>query len=843
MAGALIAPRGRARRQRAFSRAVTFTAAAAASCAAARAGDTWDGGGADNNWSTSNNWNPNGVPTSAATTNLTFAGSTRLTPNLDSNFTVSSITFSAPTSVAFTLGSANASVLTLGPSGGITTVASNNKQTITHGVRLSGAASTFNVANGNAAIDLEIAAVLSENAAGQGFVKTGAGTLKLGGTVRNSYTGAVVVNQGVLQLGNTDTSDDSSIRGNLTIGDGVGGALADVVRHLASAQIVEVPSQNTTINSSGLLDLNGFNESVGNLVINGGGRADANGGLLQVAGNATVNAGTMDSGVNGSLQVFGNLAINAGGTVNVASGALLDTQDVSVAAGGTLAVADTLNAGISGNLTITAGSIVTVAANGELQMFGGDLVTSAAATSATITGAGLLGVFSGSVVVADGAAAIDLDLSTGIDGTLTKRGAGSVRVTGPGDAFFSAELYAGTLLVGSSTTLGAAQLNFYGGTLAPDGASRSLTNEISAGDLTFGAAPAIFETPTGLNLTLSGAITGPGGVTKRGPALLVLSGNNDYAGNTTISAGTLTVASNSNLGGATGSIVLDGGTLRPSAAIVAPARNVILNAAGGTIDTHGFNSTLGTMDGTGAVTKSGAGTLKVNRVRAASLNVSAGNVAIAPAGGAAASTSRIATTITIAASSKLDLADGKLIAAAPSGVIGTWNGSSYTGLTGLIARGYHGGAWDGAGGILTTLPAAASGRTALGIANAGQAGYGGGTFGGVSVAAGDVLVMYTYAGDANLDGRITGDDYSAIDFSILVPGSNGWYNGDFNYSGSITGDDYSTIDFNLLAQGAPFPTAGSVASASGVSTVPEPATLALAILATPLLARRRRFNL
>ena len=33
------------------------------------------------------------------------------------------------------------------------------------------------------------------------------------------------------------------------------------------------------------------------------------------------------------------------------------------------------------------------------------------------------------------------------------------------------------------------------------------------------------------------------------------------------------------------------------------------------------------------------------------------------------------------------------------------------------------------------------------------------------------LVSYTYAGDANLDGAITGDDYSTIDFNIAVPGA------------------------------------------------------------------------
>jgi hypothetical protein len=64
-------------------------------------------------------------------------------------------------------------------------------------------------------------------------------------------------------------------------------------------------------------------------------------------------------------------------------------------------------------------------------------------------------------------------------------------------------------------------------------------------------------------------------------------------------------------------------------------------------------------------------------------------------------------------------------------------------------------------------------------------------------------VKYTYAGDANLDGIVSGDDYSAIDFNVLVPGASGWFNGDFNYDGIISGDDYSAIDFAILAQGAP----------------------------------------
>ena len=53
------------------------------------------------------------------------------------------------------------------------------------------------------------------------------------------------------------------------------------------------------------------------------------------------------------------------------------------------------------------------------------------------------------------------------------------------------------------------------------------------------------------------------------------------------------------------------------------------------------------------------------------------------------------------------------------------------------------------------------------------------------------------------DGLVSGDDYSAIDFNVLVPGASGWFNGDFNHDGVVTGDDYSSIDFNILAQTGP----------------------------------------
>jgi hypothetical protein len=124
----------------------------------------------------------------------------------------------------------------------------------------------------------------------------------------------------------------------------------------------------------------------------------------------------------------------------------------------------------------------------------------------------------------------------------------------------------------------------------------------------------------------------------------------------------------------------------------------------------------------------------------------------------------------------------------------------YGGVSGMIQSGHNGGAWDGATGLITSMPDAAAGLTSLGVALAGDVGRTGTTYGAATLAASDVVVKYTWAGDANLDGFITGDDYSAIDFGILVPDAWGWWNGDFNHDGVITGDDYSAIDFNILAQ-------------------------------------------
>jgi hypothetical protein len=206
----------------------------------------------------------------------------------------------------------------------------------------------------------------------------------------------------------------------------------------------------------------------------------------------------------------------------------------------------------------------------------------------------------------------------------------------------------------------------------------------------------------------------------------------------------------------------------------------------------------------------------------------------------AAGTGRVlkVSTISSAGTSKLDMKDNKAIVT--STPIGSWNGSNYDGVTGLIRSGRNAGGWDGSGIVTSMTDAASPGSlTALAVATAGDAGKS--TFGGVSVVPSDVLVMYTYSGDANLSGKIDADDYFQIDshYNKSANSAKSWFNGDFNYDGKINGDDYFLIDNAFAGQGAPFSSGGLPA---GVSAVPEPvsALLAAAMSGGVLLSRRRR---
>src|SRR3954451_24817497 len=79
---------------------------------------TWNGSQGNDHWTNTGNWTPASSVANDGTANVIFSGSTRLTPDMNANWSVSSVTFNN-TASGFTLGSSTASILTVGV-GGIT---------------------------------------------------------------------------------------------------------------------------------------------------------------------------------------------------------------------------------------------------------------------------------------------------------------------------------------------------------------------------------------------------------------------------------------------------------------------------------------------------------------------------------------------------------------------------------------------------------------------------------------------------------------------------------------------------------------------------------------------------
>jgi hypothetical protein len=79
-----------------------------------------------------------------------------------------------------------------------------------------------------------------------------------------------------------------------------------------------------------------------------------------------------------------------------------------------------------------------------------------------------------------------------------------------------------------------------------------------------------------------------------------------------------------------------------------------------------------------------------------------------------------------------------------------------------------------------------------------NASWGRTAFEGIAIDPTTIVGKYTYYGDANLDGKVTGDDYLNVDANLGLSGAQ-WFQGDFNFSGTTTGDDYLAIDANLGA--------------------------------------------
>lgn len=135
-------------------------------------------------------------------------------------------------------------------------------------------------------------------------------------------------------------------------------------------------------------------------------------------------------------------------------------------------------------------------------------------------------------------------------------------------------------------------------------------------------------------LTASGVLQGTGALIKSGAGTLALTATNTYGGNTTVSNGLLEIGNDSNLGAASGAVILSGGALSVLNSITT-TRNFQLSGPSSSVRvadtaTYQINGSIADGDSAGSLNKTGGGTLILNGANSytGATNIQAGTVQV-----------------------------------------------------------------------------------------------------------------------------------------------------------------------------------------------------------------------
>jgi len=550
---------------------------------------------------------------------------------------------------------------------------------------------TINVATGAGLVTISNSIQNGTGTGADGLVKSGAGTLLLYGS--NTYSGGTTLTAGLLGLGNANAIGS----GTLTL----------------NAGILRADMNNLTLTNS----VNINNSSI----INGNSNITFSGNVLHQTGNRTLTISNTGTTIfNGTNFVLAEANQARTLTINVATGAGLVTISNSIQNGtgtgadgliksgaGTLSLSGSNT--FTGTLTHSAGTLglgsdlaagagtlslgtATVRAEGADRTIG-NAVTLAGTTTfgaegftngltftnlATLTASRTLSVFSNTVVTFS-----NRITQSAAGFSLTKSGAGTLRLLNSNSYSGGTILSQGVLGVGHSNALGAGALTFNTGNLRAEVNNLTLTNavNINASSVISGNSNIVFSgnvlhqtgnrtltisnTGTTLfngtnlvlaeanqtrNLTLdvatgagnvtisnniqNGTGTGADGLIKTGNGNLLLMSSNAYTGGTILTAGTLGVGHSNSLG--TGALTFNGGNLRTevnnlvltnaitlsNSSAITGTNNLILS---GNVQQQAGNRTL-TISNTGTTLFNGTNFVlaEANQTRNLTVNVASG---------------------------------------------------------------------------------------------------------------------------------------------------------------------------------------------------------------------------
>ena len=398
------------------------------------------------------------------------------------------------------------------------------------------------VISGSGSLEKSSSSILTLSATNtySGDTTISAGTLKMTGTLADTTD---VINSGVYDVDATDTIQSLRGSGSVELANGITLTTGDSGTDAVSGVISGAGS--LTKAGSGFLILSAANTYTGDTTISAG--------SLAITGSLADSTDVINSGVydvdatdtiqslrgSGSVELAGGITLTTGDSGDdTISGVISGTGAFTKVGSGTLTFS--ANNTYTGDTTISAG---TLTVSGTLADTTDVINSGTYDVDATDTIQSLSG--SGAVELASG---ITLTTGDGGDDTVSGiiSGSGSLTKAGSGTLTFSANnTYTG------DTTISA-------GTLKLTGTLADTTDVINSGTYDVDTTDTIqslsgsgaVELASGITLTtgdsgddtISGIVSGDGSLTKAGSGTLTLSATNTYTGDTTISAGTLTVS-------------------------------------------------------------------------------------------------------------------------------------------------------------------------------------------------------------------------------------------------------------------------------------------------------------